>query len=228
MATVNSYDPIGGLREDNHMPTPDRTSVAEIVQAGRDILESEGVARLTMQAVADKVGVRAPSLYKRVRNRDDLIRLISESAVRDLGERLAAVGTSGDPHQRLAEMAHAVRAFAHAHPEAYRLIFAPGPDAAKPSLDTLTEAVRPVMRVVEDLAGPEDTLEAARTVTAWVNGFISMELAGAFNLGGDIDRAFEFGIATLANALARVRDRAPDPRNAARRRTRARSIPEPR
>jgi hypothetical protein len=43
--------------------------------------------------------------------------------------------------------------------------------------------------------------EAARTITAWASGFISMELAGAFKLGGNIDRAYEFGIACLADAL---------------------------
>ena len=37
--------------------------------------------------------------------------------------------------------------------------------------------------------------------TAWANGFISMELAGAFNLGGDLDEAFAFGIDRLTAAL---------------------------
>ncbi|MDF2575814.1 MAG: TetR family transcriptional regulator, partial [Agromyces sp.] len=47
------------------MPTPERTTLAEIVRAGRDQLESGGPDGLTMQAVALRVGVRAPSLYKR-------------------------------------------------------------------------------------------------------------------------------------------------------------------
>ena len=54
------------------MPTPERTSYAEIVAAGRDILEESGPTGLTMQSVAQRVGVRAPSLYKRVRDRDAL------------------------------------------------------------------------------------------------------------------------------------------------------------
>jgi len=183
------------------MPTPDRTSLDEIVQAGRDILESGGLARLTMQAVADRVGVRPPSLYKRVRSRDDLIGLIAEAALRDLGERLAAVGTGADPRLDLADLARTTRTFAHASPAAYQLIFAPNPDVARPSLDALTAAVAPLMRMATKLAGEQHALEAARTITAWANGFISMELAGAFNLGGDIDRAYEYGIARLADAL---------------------------
>ena len=69
------------------MPTPERTSLADIVGAARDIVEKEGLANLTMQAVAVRVGVRAPSLYKRVRNREDLVRLVTEATVRDLGKQ---------------------------------------------------------------------------------------------------------------------------------------------
>jgi AcrR family transcriptional regulator len=183
------------------MPTPDRTSLDEIIQAGRDILESAGVGGLTMQAVADRVGVRAPSLYKRVRNRDDLLRLITEATVHDLGERLAIIDAGADPRRDLGELARAFRAFAHSRPMGYQLIFARKPDVAAPSTEALTRAIEPVLQVAVNLAGKQHALEAARTLTAWANGFISMELAGAFKLGGDIDQAYEYGIARLTDAL---------------------------
>ncbi|MEU4422244.1 TetR-like C-terminal domain-containing protein [Actinoplanes sp. NPDC024001] len=182
------------------MPTPERTSLDEIVQAGRDILESAGVAGLTMQAVADRVGVRAPSLYKRVRSRDDLLRLVVEATVRDLGAQLNATATGGDPRRDLAELARAFRAFAHAHPLGCQLIFAP--KAAGASLDALAATAAPVLRATTLLAGEQHALQAARTVTAWAYGFISMELAGAFQLGGDVEDAYEFGIAHIAGALS--------------------------
>jgi AcrR family transcriptional regulator len=209
------------------MPTPDRTSLDDIVQAGRDILESEGLTGLTMQAVADRVGVRAPSLYKRVRSRSDLLGLIAEATVRELGDLLEAVATSGNPHhaeprptgphvtarprtdahatdarRNIVELARAFRAFAHAHPAGFHLIFAPGSDVTHPDLGLLAQASSPVIRLAAELAGPENALDAARTLTAWASGFVSMELAGAFKLGGDIDRAYEFGSARLADALA--------------------------
>ena len=37
----------------------------------------------------------------------------------------------------------------------------------------------------------------------WAHGFVSMELAGAFRLGGDVDAAFDFGIDRLTDALTR-------------------------
>jgi AcrR family transcriptional regulator len=187
------------------MPTPDRTSLDAIVQAGRDILESDGAARLTMQAVAERVGVRPPSLYKRVKNRDDLIGLITEATLHDLSDRLTAAKPGGDPRRALADMARAIRAFAHRQPAGYALIFAPRAGRTTPDIESLNRAVAPLLRVAAALAGEEHALDAARTITAWGNGVISMELAGAFNLGGDVDRAFEFGISRLTDALASKR-----------------------
>lgn len=59
-----------------------------------------------------------------------------------------------------------------------------------------------VLHASARLAGEADALEAARTVTAWANGFIAMELAGAFRLGGDVDRAFAYGIDRLTRAIS--------------------------
>ncbi|OLF19294.1 TetR/AcrR family transcriptional regulator [Actinophytocola xanthii] len=183
------------------MPTPERASLADIVGAARTIVEEEGLANLTMQAVAVRVGVRAPSLYKRVRNRDDLVRLAIEDTVRELGEQLAAVAVGGETRRDLAELCRAFRAFAHAHPAGYRLIFAAVSEVSRPSVGSLSAAAAPVLRAAAELAGPARALEAARTITAWAHGFVSMELANAFNLGGDVERAFEYGISRLAAAL---------------------------
>jgi AcrR family transcriptional regulator len=187
--------------EGAHMPTPERTSLEAIVEAARDILESQGLAQLTMQAVADRVGVRAPSLYKRVRNRDALVRLVIEATLLDLEKHLHAVPAAPDPREQLADLLRALRAFAHARPAAYHLIFASTPAPTRPDPDLLARAAAPVLQTAADLAGPAQALEAARTITAWAYGFISMELAAAFNLGGDVDSAFEYGLTHLATAL---------------------------
>ena len=55
------------------------------------------------------------------------------------------------------------------------------------------------------LAGEASSLEGARTFVAWAHGFVSMELAGAFRLGGDLDAAYAFGVEAI---LAGVSERA--------------------
>lgn len=185
------------------MPTPERTSLEEIVRAGRDLLESGGLDGLTMQAVAHRVGVRAPSLYKRVRNRDELVALIADATLREFGVRMdAAAGEPVDePRRALRRLARAGRVFAHERPAGFRLLFGAGAEL-RLDPDLLQAASAPVLRVAARLAGEEHALEAARTFTAWANGFVSMELAGGFRLGGDVERAFEFGLARLTKALA--------------------------
>jgi AcrR family transcriptional regulator len=194
------------------MPTPARTSLDEIVRAGRAILEVDGVDGLTMQRIASTVGVRAPSLYKRIRNRNDLLRLVANDAAREMTERLDAAATSGDPPTDLRALASALRTFAHDYPAAYGLLFAPLPDDARADPDWSVRGSAPLLDATRQLAGDDHALEAARTVTAWANGFIAMELAGAFRLGGDIDRAFDYGIDRLTVAISST-GAAPRPRS---------------
>ncbi|NLP84238.1 TetR/AcrR family transcriptional regulator [Microbacterium sp. CFH 90308] len=172
------------------MPTPERTTLPEIVAAGRELLEKGGAAGLTMQAVAERVGVRAPSLYKRVRDRDALVLLVAEATADELTGRLAASGLD------IAGLARVYRAFAHEHPEGFRLLYAI--DGASESLG---RAAGPVLDATRGLVGEEHALEAARLVVAWATGFINMELAGAFRLGGDVDNAFEYGLERLEAGL---------------------------
>ncbi|MER7457904.1 TetR/AcrR family transcriptional regulator [Micromonospora sp. NPDC126480] len=187
------------------MPTPERTTTEAIIAAGRAIVEDGGLDALTMQAVAARVGVRAPSLYKRVRDRDELVRRIVEATVEDLGARLraAAESTGNDPGEALVRLALELRSFAHERPHGYRLVFGPLPPGARAEPDLLARASAPVLDAARRLAGAEHALEAARTVTAWANGFLFMELADAFRLGGDVDRAYAWGAARIVDAIAR-------------------------
>ena len=184
------------------MPAPSRTSVDEIVSAGRLILEAEGIDGLTMQRVAAAVGVRAPSLYKRVRGRADLIRLIANDVVGELASTMDAAATSGDPRADLRALANAFRTFAQSHPKAYSLIFGQLPEDERADPELNARASEALLRTAAALAGPDHALDAARTVVAWANGFVSMELSGAFRLGGDVDRAFAYGIDRLTRSIS--------------------------
>ena len=182
-------------------PARARTSVADIVAAGRELLEAGGVEAVTMQAVADRVSVRAPSLYKRLPNRAALIAAIGDAAVDDLARQIAPFGDDPDPAEALRRMTAAVRAFAHANPRAYELIFMSQPDDSRPAAERTAAASAPVVAVVERLVGHDRALDSARLVTAFTHGFISMELNGVFRLGGDLDEAFRYGVELVVGAL---------------------------
>jgi AcrR family transcriptional regulator len=186
-------------------PAIARTSHAAIVGAGRDLLEAGGPGTVTMQAVAERVGVRAPSLYKRFSSRDALIAAIASATLDDLGEALAPPSSDPDPAAGLRAVAVAYRAFAQANPQAFGLLSMNLPAAARPPVEHSAQAARPVLDLAARLVGSDRALEAARVVTAFATGFISMELAGAFRLGGDVDEAYRYGIAALVDALGHRR-----------------------
>ena len=182
------------------MPAPAKTSDDDIVRAARRIVQRDGPDALSMQAVADAVGVRAPSLYKRFPHKDALLDAVARNAIAELRVKLVAVERAHDGQAALVKMAHAYRAFAKRWPGLYALLFTPREEA--PDLvPARAEAVAPVLAVLATIVAAPDRLHAARLLTAYIHGFASMELAGAFRLGGDVQAAFDFGIETLVRAL---------------------------
>ena len=180
--------------------------------AGRTLLESGGLEAVTMQAVAQRVGVRAPSLYKRVPSRAALIAAIGADALDDLAGSIASPSEDPDAAAGLRSVAVAYRAFAHANPHAYELLFMSLAPASRPASTGDAQAAAPLLALAERLVGPERKLEAARLMTAFAHGFVSMELAGQFRFGGDVDEAYAYGVDVLVNALAGRSGAAPERR----------------
>ncbi len=188
-------------------PAHAKTSDEAILDAAAELLETGGLDALTMQEVARVVGVRAPSLYKRVRDRAALIRAVQEDAATELAVELDRATTGMDPRRDIVSMLNAFRGFAHRRAGVYGLLFAALPKDVQISPEANRAAIEPLFRVLTPLTGgdPERTLEAARLLVAFAHGFVSMELAGAFRLGGDVDAAWRAGVATIVDAVAGVR-----------------------
>ena len=182
-------------------PAPARTSTDAIVAAARRILEAGGLASVTMGSVADAVGVKGPSLYKRVPDRAALMRAISEGVIDDLARTMSHATESDDPRADLRTAAFAYRAFVLRNPNGYRLLFTDLGDG-NPDASALAALGEPVVNAMTRLAGPSTALEGARTFVAWAHGFVSMELAGAFRLGGDIEAAYAFGIDAILDGVS--------------------------
>src|SRR5690606_37964130 len=72
----------------------------DVVAAARTVLERDGAPDLTMQAVADELGIKAPSLYKHVASKAAIeIELIS-ATLAEVGETLHAALDRADRADR--------------------------------------------------------------------------------------------------------------------------------
>jgi AcrR family transcriptional regulator len=187
------------------MPSPPKTTDAEIVAAARSLVERRGRDGFSMNDVAAAVGVRAPSLYGRFADRAALLAAVELDFWRELERAIAQAPKSSDPVRTLTAQARAYRAFARTNPEGYALIYDAHSERTEEGARARAAGLGHTMPFFAALVGEHDALTAARVLTPFLHGFVSMELAGAFRLGGGLDEAFEYGIATILAGLARKR-----------------------
>ena len=182
------------------MSTPAKTSNRAILAAARTILEREGAEGLTMQAVAAAVGIRTPSLYKHFADRAAVLAALRETVLAELTTQLQAVRQPGRPRKNLRAMAATYRSFAHGAPQAYLLLYSSllPADAESP-----IEASAALLEDVAALTGPKQALASSRGLAAFLHGFTSLELTGAFRSGGNHERAFSQGVDQFVDGLGK-------------------------
>ena len=164
--------------------------------AGRQLLEEEGLEALTMRRLAERVGIRAPSLYKHLPDKAALEAAIIATGFEEAAAAFEqAVDSAGEGSGEgaggaLVALAAAYRRFALEHPHLYRLMTnGPLPRAhLPPGLEGRTAA--PLQRV----AGSE---AHARAVWAFAHGMVMLELDQRFPPDADLDAAWRAGIAAF-------------------------------
>ena len=178
-----------------------KTSEREICEAVRRLLEIHGEAGLSMQAVAEEVGIRAPSLYKRFADRTDLLSAAAMHALKELAELLGNPSGGLETYESLERMAHTYRKFAKKNPRTYALIFSETLAAREDLLAARQASAEALLGLLVPVVGKEASLPAARMLVSYLHGFLSMELAKTFRFGGNVQDAFQFGLTKMLDSL---------------------------
>ena len=105
------------------MPTPAKTSLPELVAIARQLVEASGPEALTVSAVAQSAGVKAPSLYKHFADRAAVLKQVEIGILHELEATLRREMTGRTPKARLVSLAEAYRRFGKAAPNRYRVIY---------------------------------------------------------------------------------------------------------
>jgi AcrR family transcriptional regulator len=180
---------------------------AAVTAAGADLADELGFDQLSMGLVAERLGVRTPSLYKHVDSLADLAHRIAVLAAVELGDALrdALQGLTG--RDALVAAAQTFRGFVREHPGRYAATLgarATGPD---------DEYARATARVLESLAvvvrgygidaGSE--IHTLRMLRSQLHGFSTLEAGGGFQLGADVDDSFAWAVNFLDQGLRALR-----------------------
>ncbi|MGW2569440.1 TetR/AcrR family transcriptional regulator [Streptomyces sp. NPDC001537] len=158
----------------------------EIATEARTLLEESGPAALTLRALADRLGIKAPSLYKHFPDK----RAVEVELIAQLLEESAAAMESAEEHEpgSLPALAEAYRTYALAHPHLYCLATErPLPREALPA-GLEDRAALPLMRA----CGGD--LDMARAVWAFAHGMVILEIHGRFPDDADLTAAWKRGL----------------------------------
>jgi AcrR family transcriptional regulator len=173
-----------------------------VVQEAARLVDEVGPEKLTLAALAQRLGVALPSLYKHIRGLDALLQKVSALSTAELAASLAdaAVGRSGADAVRA--LAVAYRGYAQRHPGRY-LTTQWVPDADDP--DHVAAGDRAVGTIYAILRGyglsSDGAVHAARALRSALHGFIALEHGGGFGPPRDVDLSFDQMVTALDTAL---------------------------
>lgn len=166
----------------------------QIVEVAGALLERHGPEGLTMRAIADELGIKAPSLYKHIADKHELeVALIADGFVQQ-AEAFEKALLGDDEHPALA-IAAAYRSWGLGHRHLYRLMN----DQPLPR-EELPDGVedRSIAYVLDAFAGDRDR---ARAAWAFAHGMVTLELADRFPPDADVAAAWRIGIESIVAGI---------------------------
>ena len=182
---------------------------AEILDAARGYLATDGAPALSLRAIARDLGMASSALYRYFKSRDELLTRLIIDAYDALGAAAEAREANIEPNDlagRFTATCSAVRDWALAHPNEYALIYGSpvaGYRAPEATIGPASRVPLAFAAILEDAVAsasvPADML--VRAVIAWTQlfGMISFELFGQF-VGSfePADAFFDHAVAQLA------------------------------
>jgi AcrR family transcriptional regulator len=182
-------------------------STASVIADAAALADSDGLAAVTVSAVARRLGVKPASLYEHVAGLAPLLDGVQILALDEVGERAGAAVAGRSGRDALRGLADAHRDYANTRPGAWAALQRP----ASPAVAGSPEAARVaglLLAVVRGFRVPDDDLvHAARLVGATINGFLTLTRAEAFAHRPDSEDA---SWAAAVDALDRALDSWPE------------------
>ena len=161
-------------------PTRERISVIAY-----ELLREKGISGLSMRAMADRLHIKAPSLYKHITDKEEIIADLQARGLNEFGIAISKAGKS-----RKAK-ALAYRKWALENPNLYEIT------VSIPLLrDRLPLGLEDgVTKMIIEITGKDH--EHARAVWALMHGLVDLEIAGRFPKDANLELTWRRAIAMI-------------------------------
>jgi AcrR family transcriptional regulator len=175
----------------------------DVAAAAAGLADEIGYANLTMGLLAERLGVRSPSLYKHVDGLADLQHRVATLAMTELGEVIRDAVQGQAERDALAAMMTAMRAYVTAHPGRYAATVGAeleGPD--DPLLRASTRIIDSIAAVLAGYGiGADEMTHAIRALRSTMHGFAMLEVSRGFQWDADPDESFGWMISFIDRGL---------------------------
>ncbi|WP_030486909.1 TetR/AcrR family transcriptional regulator [Micromonospora chokoriensis] len=180
-----------------------RLTPASVTEAGAALADEVGYENLSMGLLAERLGIKTPSLYKHVTSQADLAHRIAILAMTEMGDAIrdATQGRSGS--DALVAGAQAMRTHVRKHPGRYAAGNTARPTGPDDPLIPATERVLASWAAM--LSGyrldPGQQIHAMRMLRSVLHGFATLEAADGFQIDTSVDESFTWLINFIDHGL---------------------------
>lgn len=163
-----------------------------------ELVDADGMDHLSLTALADRLGVRPPSLYKHVASVDD-VRFGLSLIAYGLLERELAGSSEEEEDAPIIPFANAYRRFAQAHPGLVTSTIRILPGFEEELREAEAAAVEPLLHVL-DRYGVSDRprqIHLARFVRSALHGFLTIESVNGFMRSEPVEDSYKTVVESL-------------------------------
>ena len=177
---------------------------ASVVEAAARLVDEEGIEQLSLGRLAERLGVRVPSLYNHVAGLPGLKHDLALYCLRELLDHIRRATIGKSRAEAIIALADSYQAYARQAPGRYALTLqAPPPDDKEVQV-VAQQVVEVVLAVLAPYRlGEEEAIHAIRGLRSIVQGFISLEMAGGFGMPVDTDASFHWLVNLYIAGLSR-------------------------
>jgi AcrR family transcriptional regulator len=176
-----------------------------VVEAAARLVDEEGIEQLTLSHLAERLGIRTPSLYNHITSLSGLKHDLTLYCLRDLHNRLLRATSGKSRAEAIVALADTYRAYGRETPGRYAFSLQ-APDPGDQEVLVIAQQLVDVVRAVlaPYALGEEEAIHAIRSLRSIVQGFISLEIAGGFGMPVDMDASFHWLIDLFIAGLSRT------------------------